>query len=399
MIGGEPLSGSTIVDILLVLTLIGALVSGFRSGLVRSLSGILGLVAGSIAAFFVVPLVGAWVPAPEWRTAATLAAALLLIVLGVSIGASVGHALRRSVHRSRLRVIDRMLGMALTLVASALVASMVAFSIGALGVPYLSPAIATSDVLRTIDRTTPDPVKGLLAQLRTLVTEEGLPLITEAFTGPNPELPEFETSNPALAEAAQSVLKITGNAYACGQNQSGSGFVVAPDRVVTNAHVVAGVTEPIVQAPGGAAVAGRVVYFDPVDDLAIIATDGLAAPPLQRIDASLTAGSRAVTDGYPFGGPFDSDPAEVISVGPLTVADIYGDNPTPRQVYTLAADVQQGESGGPLLTETGLVAGVIFAKGATTPNVGYALAMEEVEPVAAAAASLSEPVAAGSCAR
>jgi S1-C subfamily serine protease len=106
-----------------------------------------------------------------------------------------------------------------------------------------------------------------------------------------------------------------------------------------------------------------------------------------------------VTQGFPFGGPFDADPAEVLALGPLAIPDIYGDNPAARQVYTLAADVQQGESGGPLLTEDGRVAGVIFAKGTTTPNVGYALALSELAPVAASAPTLTDAVSSGTCIR
>ena len=101
--------------------------------------------------------------------------------------------------------------------------------------------------------------------------------------------------------------------------------------------------------------------------------------------------------GYPFGGPFDSDPARVMSVSTQLVADIYGQSPSPRSVYTLAADVQQGESGGPLLSVDGQVAGVIFAKAATTENVGYALAMEEVAPVVDQAGALTGQVSSGEC--
>ncbi|HEV7812436.1 MAG TPA: MarP family serine protease [Leifsonia sp.] len=390
------MTGSGVLDVLLILLLLAFLAYGYSAGFVRSLSGILGVVVGAIAAFFVVPYVGSWIPAPEWRTPATLTVALLLILGGLSIGTALGRALRRQVDRTKLGVLDRVLGAAVTFVASALVISLLAFSIGSLGVPFLSASIASSGVVRTIDSLTPGPVRGFLAQVRSMATQEGLPRLVEAFQGPSPEIPQFDTGSPALTEAAQSVVRITGNAYACGQNQSGSGWVVARDRIVTNAHVVAGVTEPVVEAPGLGALTGTVVYFDPVDDLAVIAVRGLSAPAI-GLTADLAAGSRAVTHGYPFGGPFDSDAAEVISVGPLRVADIYGDAPAPRDVYTLAADVQQGESGGPLLSEAGLVAGVIFAKAADTPNVGYALAMTEVQPVAAQAAALSATVSSGTC--
>ncbi|TDW31401.1 MarP family serine protease [Cryobacterium psychrophilum] len=392
------MTGSTVLDLLLIVLLLGALVNGFRSGLVRSLSGIIGAAAGGLAAFFVVPLVGTWIPAPEWRTPAAIGAAIVLVAIGFSVGTSVGNAIGRVAHRTPLGIIDRLLGGVFSGVASALIASMVAFSVGALGVPYLSPAIASSTVIGGIDDLTPDPVKSLLAQLRSLAVQEGLPRIVEAFSGPTPEPADADTSNPALAVAAQSVMLITGTAYACGQSQSGTGFVVAPNRVLTNAHVVAGVTEPVIESPSGGALPGKVVYFDSVDDLAIIAVDGLSAPALE-LGEDLPAGSGAVADGYPFGGPFVSDPARVLSLGTLSVADIYGQDPSNREVYTLASDVQQGESGGPLLSESGLVAGVIFAKSAETDNVGYALSLEEIAPVVAQASGLGAGVSSGTCIR
>lgn len=392
------MTGSTVLDLFLVVLLLGALVNGYRGGLVRSLSGILGAVAGGIAAFFVVPLVGTWIPAPEWRTPGALGAAIILVAVGFALGASVGNSIGRVAHRSKLGIIDRLLGAAFSAVASALVASMVAFSVGALGVPYLSPAIASSSVISGIDDLTPDPLKSLLAQLRSAAVQEGLPRIVDAFSGPAPETADADTSSPALGVAAQSVLRITGTAYACGQSQSGTGFVVAPNRVLTNAHVVAGVTEPVIESPSGGALPGTVVYFDSVNDLAVIAVADLAAPALPLGD-DLPAGSGAVAHGYPFGGPFVSDPARVLSLSTLSVADIYGQDPSPRQVYTLASDVQQGESGGPLLSESGEVAGVVFAKSADTDNVGYALALEEFEPVVEQAAGLDASVSSGTCIR
>lgn len=392
------MAGSTILDLLLVILLIAALVNGYRSGLFRSLFSILGLIAGGIAAYFVVPLVGSWVSEPDWRTPASIAAALVLIYLGLSLGSAIGSILRRGVNRIKLGPVDRILGGVFTAAAAALVSSMVAMSVGAFGVPLLSPAIASSTVISGIERLTPDPVKTFIAQLRSAAVTQGLPRVVDAFTGPSPELPDFDTDNPALALAEQSVVRITGTAYSCGQSQSGTGFVVSDDRIVTNAHVVAGVTSPVIESPSGESLQGEIVYFDSVDDLAVIAVDGFSAAPL-TLTGNLAAGSRAVADGYPFGGPFVSDPAEVLSVGELNVADIYGQDPTSRQVYTLASDVQQGESGGPLLNDAGQVAGVIFAKSIDTANVGYALAMEEVSPVASGAAALSAPVSSGTCVR
>jgi len=389
------MQGSIILDVILVVLLVASLGAGYRSGLIGSLSGVLGLVAGAVAAYFVVPLVPTWVPAAEWRTPASIAAALLLVISGLTIGESIGRALRRRTPR-KLRGVDRLFGAVIGVAAAAAVMSMVAFSVGALGIPPLTSAIASSGVVRTIDSVTPDPVKSFLAQLRSTVVEDGLPLISDAFGGQSPALPEAQLDSAALDTAAASVLRITGNAVACGQSQSGSGFVVAPERVMTNAHVVAGVSEAVVEVPGAGALTGEIVYFDPVDDLAIIAVPGLAAAPL-TLQGDLAVNGEGVSLGYPFGGPFDSDPARVMSVGSMLVADIYGQSPTARAVYTLAADVQQGESGGPLLSADGRVAGVIFAKAANTANVGYALAMSEVTPVVAQADSLSAAVSSGAC--
>lgn len=385
-----------LLDLLLVLLLVGYLVYGYLNGFVRSLGTIVGIAAGVVAAFFAVPLVGSWVPSPVWRIAATVAAAVGLVLAGHAAGAAVGHAIRRRVERTPLRVIDRVLGAAVTGVAAALVASVLAFSVGSLGVPLLSRAIATSAVLRAIDTLTPDPVQAFLAQLRSITIDEGLPRIFSAFGGAPPAIPSIETNNPALAVAAQSVVRITGNAYACGQSQSGSGFVVSTDRVVTNAHVVAGVSEPVIELPSGEVLAGRVVYFDPLDDLAVIAVDGMSAAPLQ-LTVTLSPGSAAVVNGYPYGGPFTSTAAEVISVDTAQVDDIYGTSTSPREVYTLAADVREGNSGGPLLAESGAVTGVIFARSAESPTVGYAMTMAELTPVAAEAPSLGESVSSGEC--
>ena len=192
------------------------------------------------------------------------------------------------------------------------------------------------------------------------------------------------------------MVRISGTAYACGQNQSGSGFVIAPDRVVTNAHVVAGVDQPVVEAPNGQTLDGRVVYFDPEDDLAVIAVDGLEAPAL-ALAGSLAPGSDAVVDGYPFGGPFSSIPAEVLAVSNERIMDIYGQDSSVREVYTLAANIQPGNSGGPLLAPSGQVAGLVFARSSEQADLGYAMTNSELQPVAGQASALSSPVTPGAC--
>jgi S1-C subfamily serine protease len=127
-----------------------------------------------------------------------------------------------------------------------------------------------------------------------------------------------------------------------------------------------------------------VVYFDPIDDLAVIAVPGLSAAPLPLGD-TVPQGTDAAVQGYPYGGPFVSGAAGVMSVRTTDIEDIYAQSRSPREVYTLASDIREGNSGGPLLSLDGEVIGVVFARNADNPTVGYAMTMTEVDPVVAQA--------------
>lgn len=389
--------GLTVLDLVLILALLSYLVYGLRNGFFVTVGGIAGFAAGAVAAFFAVPLVSEFVQDPGWRLTAIVAAAVVLVVMGNGLGTMVGRQIRGAVRIRPLRAVDRLVGGAVNLVVSALVMSMLAFSISSLGVPFVSQQLAESKVIRFIDGMTPTPVKATMAQLRSAVIGNGIPTLIEGLEGaPAVPVPEASTDTPALNAAAESVLKIAGTAYQCGQNQTGTGFVVSDDRVVTNAHVVAGVSEPVVEMPDGGAMPGRVVYFDTTHDLAVLAVDGLTLAPLP-LSSDLPDGSSAAFAGYPHGGPFQSKPATVQDITTVLVPDIYGNNPSPEEIYRLAGDVQPGNSGGPLLTMDGQVAGVIFAKATQDSDMGFAITMDDLSPVASQAAAMTAPVSSGQC--
>lgn len=388
---------TVILDIALGLMLAGYLVYGYQSGLLRSGFAILGVIVGGIAALLLVPIINTVVAEPIWRIVATIGLSVGLLALGHAIGVTVGHAASKVLLRGPLQLVDRLFGAVANLVVAALVAFMAAGGIASLGVPLLSQPIGNSAVLRVIDGAIPDPLEQILAQIRSTVTADGLPSISGiAAPATRPTVPTLDTGTDALATAARSVVRISGNAFACGQSQTGTGFFIAPGRVVTNAHVVSGVDEPVVETPNDGTQAGRVVYFDPQHDLAVIAVDGLATPALD-MGSELTPGDSAVFDGYPLGGPFSSGGASVISVDELQVQDIYDNGTAEREVYTLAANVQQGNSGGPLLATDGSLTGIIFAKSADTADLGYAMTIDEIAPVLVAASSYTDPVSSGSC--
>ncbi|MEI2278413.1 MarP family serine protease [Paenarthrobacter ilicis] len=391
--------GLTILDLALILMLLSYLIYGLRNGFMVTLGGIAGFVVGAVAAFMAVPIVSGWVTDSGWRLTATVAAAVVLIAVGHGLGTMIGRKIRQAVRIKPIHAVDRLIGGVVSVVVAALVMSMLAFSVSSLGVPFVSQQLAESRVIRSIDNITPTPVKTTMAQLRSTVIGEGIPTLIEGIGPVTPvPVPNESTDTPALNQAAESVLKIAGTAYECGQNQTGSGFVVSPGRVVTNAHVVAGVSRPVVEVPDGGALPGRVVYFDPQRDIAVLAVDGLKSAALPLSD-NLPVGSSAAFAGYPHGGPFQSKPATVQGISPILVADIYGNNPSPEQVYKLAGDVQPGNSGGPLLTMQGQVAGLVFAKTTTDAALGFALTMEDLQPVAAQAPGFSNPVSAGQCTR
>lgn len=387
-----------LLDVLVVIVLLVYLSEGWRSGFIRSLSAIVGLVAGAVAAFFVIPVIGTIVPDPFWRTFLVVSSVVALIILGSMAGAGIGRALRGRVEKTPLRPLDRIGGGLANLVVGALITALLAGSVASLGIPVLSAAVSNSWVLQAINTVTPEPVTAALARLRSVVAAQGLPVISGGFSGitKSPGVPKVDTGTSSLAAAAASVVRINGTAYACGQNQSGSGFVVATDRVVTNAHVVAGVTQPIVQAPNGQALDGRIVYFDPQNDLAVIAVSGLRVPTL-ALGGPLAVGDDGVVDGYPYGGPFTTGGAQVLAHSTESVENIYSTGRTNRDLYTLAADIEPGNSGGPLLETNGTIAGIVFAKSSTDANLGYAMTDAVLAPVVQQAAGLSTRTSSGAC--
>ncbi|MDO8382087.1 MAG: MarP family serine protease [Microbacterium sp.] len=388
-----------VVDIVVLVLLLVALIIGFQRGLLASLGTLVGLGIGAVGAYWLMPFVTAALPWPMWRALAVIAATLLLLAGCAALGSAAGNALRRGVDRTPLRGIDRLLGGGLTLVAAALAVSLVGSGLAATGTPIVSTAIASSRVLTVIESIVPRPLQAGLAELRGAVLGDAIPTLGGLLLPGTAEVqPPVQLDDPELAEAAASVARITGVAYACGLSSSGSGFVIAADRVVTNAHVVAGVDRPVVELPGREARDGRVVYFDPIGDIAVIAVDDLDAEPLDVVPV-LPAGSSAAVQGYPHGGPFESMSAAVLAVGTVPVPDIYDESSNLREIYTLEANVRPGNSGGPLLTADGDVAGLVFARGGEQESRGYASTSTELAPIVTGAAGWQSPVSSGTCTR
>jgi S1-C subfamily serine protease len=387
-----------VIDLIVVLAVVAGLIRGARRGFVFTLGAVIGGVVGAVTAFLVVPPLIALVPEQQWRIFIIFLSIVVLVVGGLSLGELLGLRWRRGV-RKNLRGVDRFAGVLAGGIVSLVIVSLVGSTLTSLGIPLISPTVASSTVLQTIQRFTPTPVARALGELRGLLITQGIPQISEALggivAGPPPSI---NAGSPELTQAAQSVARVNGLAYACGQSQSGSAFVIAPDRLLTNAHVVAGVSEPIIELPGVGGRTGRIVYYDAQKDIALIAVDGLEVTPL-ALGATAARGAVVAVQGFPFGGPFASTGAEVADVGSLTIDSIDGSSQSPLEAYTLAADVNPGNSGGPVLTLDGAVIGMVFARAQSGADIGYAITMSELAPIIAAAASRTESVPSGNCTR
>jgi len=388
-----------VIDVILVLLLVLALVGGATRGLLANLGAIAGVVLGGLAAWWLMPLVSGWVPWPDARGVIVVAVGAVLLAIGAMVGGILAASFRRRTAGTLWKPLDRTLGALLSLVVMTLAITLVGQGVAGANLGSVSASFASSRVLQAIDTITPQPLDEALARVRRAVVVDALPRLGELIEiGPPVEdAPPVDLDDPALHAAAQSVARVAGTANACGQNLTGTGFVVAEDRVVTNAHVVAGVTRPTVELPGKAAQQGEVVYFDLVDDLAVIAVDVQDAAALALAEV-LEIGDAGVVDGYPNGGPFTTGEAIVRSVGSARVPDIHQREQAQREIYALQARIEPGNSGGPFLTRDGRVAGVVFARADDGSAIGYAMTVTELAPVVAEAPALTRPVDTGDCA-
>ena len=436
--------GLTWLDVLLIVALAMLLVQGHRRGLWVVLGNLVGLVGGAAIAFYALPEVAKFVTAPQWRWAALIATLVVLVAAGQYVGAAIGEAIRLRVNLPALRLVDRLLGALATGLAGALVLWLVAFSIAASGSTAVTREVTRSRVIAALDTVMPDSLLAWAARSRSAVadldvlpelelpapvpeTDDGVraapapaatpglpsaasspsdtatsaPPPTSAAPSATTTAPASSTSTaapstPAASSASAAVVRLTGTAAQCNQVQSGSGVAVAPDRVLTNAHVVLGVDAPTVTDRARGVHAARIVHLDTAHDLAVLAVDD-ADLPVMPVGAELTGGASASVLGYPDGGPFASTPATVQAVGEVPLGDVLTGAASMVDVYTLAADIRHGYSGGPVVDAAGNLAGLVFARAPGSDAVGYALTADTIAPVVAAAPGMTATVPSGDC--
>lgn len=376
-------------------------ISGYRQGFVVGLLSFVGFLGGAV--------VGAKLAAPfarvftaDTRTQAVVGLVLVfaLACVGQLVATVAGAGVRRRITWQPVRFLDSAAGALFSIVPVLLVAWLLGRAVVVSPFRALAAQAQRSTILAAVDSAMPGEAQTWFASLVRLLDQQGFPQVFGALGPPSivgvaPPDPAV-LGGPGLRAAEGSVVKIKGVAPSCDRSLEGSGFVFAPNRVMTNAHVVAGVDNPVVIVPGRGSVPASVVVYDPERDVAVLDVPGLGAPAL-RFGGVAPDGQSAVVVGYPGDGPLQVRPARIRNREEATGTDIYQANRVTREIYALRGVVQPGNSGGPLLSASGAVYGVVFAASVDDPETGYALTAGEVTSDAAVGARASAAVGTGSC--
>jgi len=343
-------------------------VSGFRRGLLTGALSLGGLVAGAlVGARFAPGLVG---DASPYVPLIALAGAAIGGMLGQMAGAFVGRSARGLISiLPPLRWLDSAGGSALGLCTGIALCWVVGAALLYLPgqtearriaqesrvVSALTQALPPATVLHAVERIDPfAPIIGPAA----------------GVAAPDPAIVRVG----AVRAARSSVVRVTG--YACGLGVEGSGWIVGPGLVVTNAHVVAGIGRPTVDRRGRRSYTAQVVAFDAHNDVAILRVSGLTGKPLELDDPG--HGEAAALLGFPENGPFRTTPVRMGRAAKVGSRDAYGRLELGRTVVALRGAVEPGNSGGPVVNRDGRVIATIFGARRGSDD-GYAVPNEKVE--------------------
>ena len=354
-----------------------AALNGLRRGLVGGALSLAGIFAGAYFGAKLAPQFLSGSSSP-YTPLVALGGAVVLGFLLQSIAGMAGNAIRTSLFvLPPLRVLDSIGGLVLGAVAGAAivwVAGAVALHVP--GQMKLREEVQRSRILGELNERVP-PSRLLDAIAR--VDPFGAILGPEPRVGPpDPAL----LNSPGVRLAAPSVFRVIGTA--CGLGIEGSGWAVAPNLVVTNAHVVAGMNDAHVDRNDGDSRDADVVAFDPRNDIAVLRVPGLDAPPLRLVEP--VEGKAVAILGYPENGPFTATAGRIGQTGEVLTEDAYGRGPVRRSVTTLRGRVRHGNSGGPAVDDEGRVQTTIFASRIGSPS-GYGvpsdLVLRELDRVSA----------------
>ncbi len=372
--------------------------SGYWQGFVTGAFATSGLLVGGLFGVWAAPLALGDADPSLWVSLG----ALFIVIISASLGQAVlqflGARLRERITWQPVRAVDAVGGAALSAVAVLLVAWALGVAVSGTRIGGITPIVRDSLVLAKVDKVLPPNASNVLQAFNNVVGTTFFPRYLEPFAperivAVKPGDPRMLT-DPDVVAAQPSVVKVRG-ANGCGSGVEGTGFLFSPGRVMTNAHVVAGVTRPEVEI-NGSTVVGSVVLYDPDLDIAVLAVEDGGLPTL-GFDTSAEPNDDIAVVGYPQDGPYDVEAGRIRSQQRLRSPDIYGNGTVIRQVYSLRALILPGNSGGPILTSAGKVAGMVFAASVSDRETGYALTASQLGGSAARGITTQSPVDTGTC--
>ncbi|GAB3308015.1 MarP family serine protease [Epidermidibacterium keratini] len=388
-----------IIDVIIVAIVLGFAAYGFRDGFISALLAFVGLALGLVASIPLATYVGQQIDDPGWKVAATVGTIAIIGNLGFVVGGVVGSRVRRRMKLRAAQGLDRALGGVLTAAVAAFLCWLLALPLATSQVPAIAAQVKQSVLLPAIDSVIPDQARSAYSAIEQTLQRQGLPDVlnpldrTQAVdvAPPDPGV----ASSPGVAAAGPSIVKVLASSGRCERSASGSAFVVSDGHVLTNAHVVAGASAVELVTRSGT-VPAAVVYLDDQTDLAMLYAPQLEQTPLQFASSELGPDADVVVAGYPYGGDYTLAAGRIATVGMVSGPNYRQDGTVTREVYALRASVVPGNSGGPLLTPDGTVAGVVFASAADNSEVGYALTVGQLAE-ALQYADATQPVSSGAC--
>lgn len=388
------------LDAILAALILLSVYAGWRQGALAAVLSAVGVLAGLVVGLALAPAVTGLAESAPLRVAILTAVVVGFVALGNIGGAAAGSQLRAGVRRRVARVVDSVLGAVFQALAAALVLWFISIPLAASLPGQPGQALRNSRVLAAIDDAAPDVLATLPARLAALLDESGLPPLVSPFNAPrgaHVDAPDAEALDAdVVARVRPAVVQVMGDAGSCQRRLTGTGFVIEDNYVLTNAHVVAGTDAVSLDTVVGVKTAD-VVLYDPDVDIAVLRADHLGIAPLAWAGRELATGDDAVVMGFPLSGPFEAAPARIRGRLHISGPDIYAQGRVEREAYTIRGTIRQGNSGGPLLTPGGEVAGMIFGASMDATDTGYALTAAQIADRVGDVRALRAPAATQAC--
>ena len=390
-----------IVDGLIVVAVLLALLSGWRNGALAAVLASIGVGAGVVLGIAVAPAALRLVDQPSLRLLLLVGILVLFVGIGQLIGSSLGGSVRDRMKARKTQRLDSAVGAVFQAFAALVVIWLISIPVATNLGGAAGQGLRDSRILGNLNLAAPARVAALPNGVAAMLNESGLPPLVSpwqnSISTEEVEEPDPDVQDPELVRRMRpSIIHVLGDAEECSRRLMGSGFVVADDYVITNAHVVAGTQTVRLDTKLGLKDA-TVVYYNPDVDVAVLHSRDLGIDPLPWAQTPAQTGDDAMVMGFPHSGPFDAEMARVRDRITISGPDIYSHGHVERDSYTVRGNIQQGNSGGPLVNTAGEVLGVVFGASVDDSETGYALTADEVNSQIGDVEQLTHPVDTGEC--